>query len=191
MNNVQKMHIPFTSMYDFNKNWETMKPVAIPGHTMPCPVFPSGHLGGFWTVWVPTCFRIALRRVFNLRLTKSSGCCPFGTSSSPALERRDKYDYVTYIIIIINNHWLQVIRRRKSEYTEREQTCIILLFENAVTCSDLQPLAAACSCSHLQPLAATCGCLGNWLQVAASGCKWLQVAASGCKGRQVVASGCL
>ena len=48
--------------------------------------------------------------------------------------------------------------------SESEQTCIILIFEKAVTCSHSQPLAATCShlqplaatCSHLQPLAATC-----------------------------------
>ena len=78
------------------------------------------------------------------------------------------------------------------ESEQTMQTCIILIFEKAVTCSHLlmQPLAHACS--HLQPLAATCPSSCKWLQVAASGCKWLQVAASGCKWLlgQVAASGC-
>jgi len=62
----------------------------------------------------------------------------------------------------------------------REQTCIILILEKAVTCSHLQALAA--TCSHLQPLAAAWASGCKWLQVAASACKWLleQVAASGC-----------
>ena len=44
--------------------------------------------------------------------------------------------------------------------SESEQTCIILIFEKAVTCSH------SATCSHLQPLAATCTC--------PSSCKWLQ-----------------
>ena len=76
------------------------------------------------------------------------------------------------------------------ESEQTMQTCSILIFEKAVTCSHLlmQPLAHACS--HLQPLAATCPSSCKWLQVAASGCKWLQVAASGCKWLQMAASGC-
>ena len=92
-------------------------------------------------------------------------------------------------------------------YPESEQTCFILVFEKAVACSRLQPLAQAATCSHfcshllklpvckLAQVAAS-GCV--WLQVApgqvsASGCKWLRVAAcaSGCKWLQVAASGCL
>ena len=91
-------------------------------------------------------------------------------------------------------------------YPESEQTCFILVFEKAVACSRLQPLAQAATCSHfcshllklpvckLAQVAAS-GCV--WLQVApgqvsASGCEWLQVAARGClrKWLQVVASGC-
>ena len=54
---------------------------------------------------------------------------------------------------------------KKQKISESEQTCIILIFEKAVTCSHLlmQPLAATCPNCH-----------------PASGCKWLQVAASGC-----------
>ena len=50
--------------------------------------------------------------------------------------------------------------------SESEQTCIILIFEKAVTCSHsatcshLQPLAA--TCSHLQLLAATCHLGKKW-----------------------------
>jgi hypothetical protein len=58
-----------------------------------------------------------------------------------------------------NNPWT-------SKDSESEQTCIILIFEKAIICSHLQPLAQA----------ATSGCR---LQMAASGCKWLQVAACG------------
>ena len=76
------------------------------------------------------------------------------------------------------------------ESEQTMQTCIILIFEKAVTCSHLlmQPLAA--TCSHMQLQVAASGC--KWLQVAASGCKWLQMAASGCKWLQVAAwaSGC-
>ena len=76
------------------------------------------------------------------------------------------------------------------ESEQTMQTCIILIFEKAVTCSHLlmQPLAqlqvAASGCKWLQVAASGC----KWLQVAASGCKWLQVAASGCKWLQVAAS---
>ena len=96
---------------------------------------------------------------------------------------------------------------RKPDMAESEQTCIILIFEKAATCSHLAAtcssshlaapcshLAATCSSSQLQPLAshllkqplgshllkqpaATCCCCSHLGQASASGCEWLQVAA--------------
>ena len=98
------------------------------------------------------------------------------------------YIYVCVFIYVLENvHTLWAHQHKCSlELAGSEQTWMILIFEKAVTCSHLQPLAAtsshlpkqplAATCSHLQPLAATC----SHLQPLASGSKWLLLA-SGCK----------
>ena len=125
----------------------------------------------------------------------------------------DSYDLNWYLCIFMYSMMFQIDAWwiDASNITESEQTCIILIFEKAVTCSHLQQLVATCrhmpswkkkwfcrfyffsrlskqpqpaTTSHLQPLAR------SLLQPHAAPCSPLQPLAATCSHLQPLAATC-
>ena len=126
----------------------------------------------------------------------------------------DSYDLNWYLCIFMYSMMFQIDAWwiDASNITESEQTCIILIFEKAVTCSHLQQLVATCrhmpswkksdfvdftffqDClsSHNQPQPATCSHLPaatcSHMQPLAAPCSLLQPLAATCSHLQPLAA---